>query len=341
VSSSGHRGIACGGNWIIDRVKLIDHFPAEESVATILDESRGGGGCAHNTILNLARFDPDLPVTAAGLIGEDPDGDWILKECSLFPNILTEQLRRTSLAKTSYTDVFSVQSTGRRTFFHDRGANRLFGPESVDIRQIDALIFHLGYLLLLDEMDRPDPAFGRVSARFLKSLQEEGIRTSIDLVSADVPDFADIVRPALKYTDYCIINDFESERLTGMRVRRNGRPCLENLKACSSRILKEGVRELAVIHFPEGAYAAARSGEACFQPSLDLPPDFIRGSTGAGDSFCAGMLYGLYAGWNLQACLELAVCAGGQNLQDLTTTGSITRWQKTLELKDRFPFRGI
>ena len=336
---SGRRGIACGGNWIIDRVKLVDHYPAEESVATILDETRGGGGCGHNMTLNLARFDPDLPVTAAGLIGEDPDGDWILQECSLYPNIQTRQLKRTASAKTSYTDVFSVRATGRRTFFHDRGANRLFGPEAVDIRKIDASIFHLGYLLLLDEMDRPDPAYGRVSARFLKSLQEEGIRTSIDLVSADVPDFAEIVLPALKYADYCIINDYESERLTGVPVRRDGRPWLENLEACASRILNEGVRELAVVHFPEGAYAAARSGETRYQPSLDLPADFIRGSTGAGDSFCAGMLYGLHAGWGLQACLELAVCAGAQNLQDLTTTGSITQWRETLGLKKRFPFR--
>ncbi|MBN1895670.1 carbohydrate kinase family protein [bacterium] len=341
MSATGRNGIACGGNWIIDRVKLIDHYPAEESVAGILDETMGGGGCGHNMTLNLAKLDPDLPVTAAGLIGEDPDGDWILRECAGHPNIRTEQLKRTASAKTSYTDVFSVLHTGRRTFFHDRGANRLFGPESVDIRKIDAAIFHLGYLLLLDEMDRPDPAYGRVSARFLKSLQEQGIRTSIDLVSADVPDFADIVLPALKYTDYCIINDYESERLTGMPVRRDGRPCLENLASCASRILDDGVRELAVIHFPEGAFAAARSGETRYQPSLDLPPDFIRGSTGAGDSFCAGMLYGLHEGWRLEACLELAVCAGGRNLQDLTTTGSITHWQETLKLRNRFPYRRI
>jgi sugar/nucleoside kinase (ribokinase family) len=339
MNPSERRGIACGGNWIIDRVKSVDHYPAENSVADVLDASLGGGGCAHNVALNLARFDPGLPVYAAGVIGADPDGDWLLEECRRHPNVDTAWLARTDRARTSTTDVFSVRATGNRTFFHDRGANRLFGPDAVDPGRLGARIFHLGYLLLLDAMDRPDPDYGRVSARFLAGLQARGILTSIDLVSADVPDFSDVVSPALRYADFCIINDFEAERLTGVPVRGPGGVSRGALGRVAEAVFARGVRRLVAVHFPEGAFAVPRGGKGIYQPSLDLPPGFIVGSTGAGDSFCAGMLYGLHEGWDLGACLEFAACAGAQNLRDLTTVGSITEWRETLRLKERYPYR--
>jgi sugar/nucleoside kinase (ribokinase family) len=339
MSNENRKGIACGGQWIIDRVKVVDHYPEEQSVAMILGETMGGGGGAHNVTLNLARFDPDLRVVAVGMIGNDADGDWIMNECGQYPNIRTDQLRRTPEARTSYADVFSVKSTGKRTFFHDRGANRLFGPATVDVDRLHVALFHIGYLLLLDGMDKPDPQYGRVSARFLHDLRERGIKTSIDLVSIHSPDFADVVSPALQHTDYCIINDFESEKLTGVPVRWEGSVSIENLEQSADRIFEKGVHELVIIHFPEGAFAKTRAGKTRLQPSLELPAGFIVGSTGAGDSFCAGVLYGMNKGWGLDRCLEFAVCAGAQNLRDLTTTGSITRWQEIIRLKEQYPFR--
>ena len=80
-------------------------------------------------------------------------------------------------------------------------------------------------------------------------------------------------------------------------------------------------------------------GWRLLQPSLELPDDYIVGSTGAGDSFCAGILYGLYQGWNHDRTLRFATCAGGMNLSDLTTTGGIKSWQEVLRMEERFPYR--
>jgi len=65
------QGIACGGNWIIDLVKVVDFYPPENALANILSESMGGGGCAHNATLNLAKFDAGLDLYALGVIGDD------------------------------------------------------------------------------------------------------------------------------------------------------------------------------------------------------------------------------------------------------------------------------
>jgi sugar/nucleoside kinase (ribokinase family) len=289
--------------------------------------------------LNLAKFDDQLPLYALGVIGYDAHGEFLVEECRQFPSINTDQLRRSKDQGTSYTDVFNVQSTGKRTFFHYRGANRLFVPESVDLDRVPVDIFHLGYLLLLDGMDAPDPQFTTVAARFLCEVQKRGIKTSIDLVSENSDRFSRIVPPALPYTNYCIINDFEAEKLSGIPIRDGNEIIPQNLERIAASLFEHGVNDLVVVHFPEGAYLRTRDGQEILQPSLDLPESYIVGSTGAGDSCCAGVLYGLYRGWSYERTLQFAMCAGGMNLSDLTTVGGIRPWKEIFQMQERFPYR--
>jgi sugar/nucleoside kinase (ribokinase family) len=339
MTTEPRKGIACAGNWVLDFVKVVDLYPPECSLADITAESMGGGGCSFNVALNLAIFDNQLELYPLGLIGNDSYGDFLVDQFRKYPHVHLEQLRRTSRAGTSYTDVFNVASTGRRTFFHYRGANRLFSPDDVDLDKLPVELFHLGYLNLLDAMYQPDGQFQTVAARFLAQVRERNIKTSVDLVSEDSNRCGQIVPPALKFTTYCIINDFEAEKLAGIPIRQDGALILGNLRSIATSILAFGVDELVVIHFPEGAYLLTKDRDEILQPSLDLPESFIVGSTGAGDSFCAGVLYGLYRGWSHQMTLRFAVCAGGMNLNDLTTTGGIRPWEEVFEMESRFPYR--
>jgi sugar/nucleoside kinase (ribokinase family) len=332
-------GIACGGIWVVDLVKVIDLYPQENSIAYISELSRGGGGLAHNVTIDLAKFDSNLPLYALGVIGNDAYGDYLVEECRRFHNVNVDQLRRTDLDATAFTDVFSIKASPRRTYFHYPGTNRLFQPAHVDLDSLPVRMFHLGYLLLMDAMDQPDAEFGTVAARFLAQLQSRNIRTSIDLVSEDSGRFTHIVPPSLKYTDYCIINDWEAEKLAGIPLRVRGKLLPENLGKIGATIFGFGVKDLVVIHFPEGGYLLSKDGVELLQPSLDLSDDYIVGSSGAGDSFCAGILYGLYQGWNHDQTLRFATCAGGMNLSDLTTTGGIKSWQEVLRMEERFPYR--
>jgi sugar/nucleoside kinase (ribokinase family) len=339
MAASHRKGIACAGNWTVDLVKVIDCYPRENGLAEILDEAMGGGGSAHNVILSLARFDATLDLYAVGLLGDDPNGDFLRAQCSRFPNINTSQLRRTDVERTSYTHVYSVRDTARRTFFHYRGTNRLFGPQDVTLDDLPVALFHLGYPLLLDAMDEKDCEFKTVGARFLRDVQGRGIKTSIDLVSLDSDLYSTIVRPALEYTNFCIINDFEAEKVSGVTLRSEGKIVPENFKKAANAIFECGVSDLVVIHFPEGAYLLAGDRSELAQPSLQLPDEFIAGSTGAGDSFCAGMLYGIHQGWSYDKTLRFAACAGGMNLSDVTTTGGIRRWDEIFGMEERFPYR--
>lgn len=301
----------------------------------------GGGGCAFNVTLNLAKFDGRLELYALGVIGNDSYGDFLIDQFREYPHVHLEQLRRTSRAGTSYTHVFNVASTGNRTFFHYRGANRLFSPDDVDPDKLPVGWFHLGYLNLLDAMYQEEEQFGTVAARFLAHIRDRNIKTSIDLVSEANDRYGRIVPPALRFASYCIINDFEAERLSGMPIRQSKALMLGNLKRSATAILALGVDELVVIHFPEGAYLLAKDGGEILQPSLDLPEGYIVGSTGAGDSFCAGVIYGLCEGWGPEKALRFATCAGAMNLSDLTTTGGIKPWEEVFKMEEKFPYRRL
>ena len=164
----------------------------------------------------------------------------------------------------------------------------------LDFKKINVRIFHLGYLLLLDALDEPDARFGTKAARLLARAQAAGVKTSADVVSEDSDRFARIVNPALRHVDYCILNEIEAGKTTGFKIRPpGGQLDTVALRHAAGALLQQGVRELVVVHFPEGAFARTRKGDDFWQPSLKLPPKYIAGTAGAGDAFCAGVLYGL------------------------------------------------
>jgi sugar/nucleoside kinase (ribokinase family) len=345
--SSARRGIACAGNWIIDHVYICDRWPREETLANVLEENRGTGGAPYNCLVDLAKFDRPavdgktvrpIPLEAIGLTGSDTDGEFIRRNMADL-GVDAGALATTRAAPTSYTLVIVAKETGRRTFFHNRGANAHFGPEHVPVDRIKARLVHLGYLLLLDRLDEPDDTFGTAAARLLKRLQDAGIETSIDVVSEDSQRFPRIVKPALKYADYAILNELEAGRTTGRDLKPNDKPDPKAIRAAAEELLHLGVKRLVCIHLPEGGYVRTADGQELWQPSLQLPAGYIRGGAGAGDAFCAGMLHGLHERWDLARSLKLGVAAAAVCLADPTCTASMCSIEKTLELGAKFPYQ--
>jgi len=338
-SPNARSGLLAGGNWIIDQVKLIDIYPRPEQLGNIRGQSQGTGGAPYNVLMDLAKSGAPFPLIAAGLVGKDALGQQILEDCRQH-KIDTRHLSTTPKAPTSFTDVMTETGHGRRTFFHARGANALWRGADLDFQRTRPRIFHLGYLLLLDALDEPDAKYGTKAARLLATAQESGIKTSVDVVSEDSDRFPKIVMPALKHVDYCILNEIEAGKTTGFKIRpENNSLDLVALRHAAGALLQQGVRELVVIHFPEGAFARTRKGEDFWQSSLKLPSDYIAGTAGAGDAFCAGVLLGLHEGWDLQRCLLTGVCIAAASLSDPTCTAGVKSLSNSLGLARRFSFR--
>lgn len=334
-------GVLAGGNWIIDHVKLVDTYPEQDALASILSQSRGTGGSPYNLLLGLAKLGAPFPLSGVGLVGEDEDGNSILEDCAS-RGICVSQMHQTREAGTSYTDVMTVSSTGRRTFFHKRGANSLLDEDHFDLEASSARILHLGYLLLLDRLDPIDDQDGTTgAARLLKRARALGLKTSVDMVSEDSDRFAAVVAPALPHTDYLVINEFEASRSTGIAVCAKGKTDFSRASEAAAKLLAGGVNEWVVIHTPEGALARNRAGEEALQGSVRIPEKEIAGTAGAGDAFATGLLFGLHEGHDIRDCLELAVCTAASSLSYATCTEGIRALDECLRLGQEFGFRTL
>lgn len=309
-------GIAFAGNLVADTVKLLDAWPEKGMLCNITDMSQGVGGLAANTTADVAIIDPSVPLYCIGLLGDDANGAFIRGTLDRL-GIDTAGVQTIPGGVTSFTDVMTLKGSGERTFFHARGVTAQFGPEHIDLDRMTADLLHLGYAMLLDRFDAPDPEYGTVMARTLAAAQARGIKTSIDVVSDSTGKFERVVTPSLRYCDYIILNEVESSLVTHIAVRDSeGRILENNIRDICRTMFSLGVSTLVAIHAPEGGWCMDKSGAFFAEPSVDVPPGYIKGKVGAGDAFCAGMLYGIYKGWDCPTCLRFGGAAAAANMSE-------------------------
>lgn len=316
-------GITVAGSIIVDSVKNISTFPEKGMLSIISSVQKAAGGCAPNTAIDLVRIDRSIPVSVAGCVGDDDNGNFITGVMQK-NGVNTGMLTVTNETATSFSDVMSLKS-GERTFFSFRGANDVFAPEHINLSALKCKILHIGYILMLAKFDAPDKEYGTVMARFLHDVREKGIKTSIDVVSSSDEDYKATIIPALKYTDYAIMNEVESGMLTDLPpYNEDGSVNVENVRKTMEFMADCGVSEKVIIHCKQCGFCLDTvSGEFTVIPSLDIPAEEIKGSVGAGDAYCAGCLYALYNGFDDKRMLEFASASAACNLFSENATDSM------------------
>jgi sugar/nucleoside kinase (ribokinase family) len=334
-----NHGIAAAGNWILDITKIIDVYPEQDTLANISEQSSNNGGAPYNVLKDLAKLKAPFPIYGLGLVGQDEPGHHILQDCQEH-SIDTTQLLVTAEAGTSYTDVMLVRSTGRRTFFHYRGANALYDLEHINLDIVTAKILHLGYLLLLDKLDEVRPDERTHASQLLDEAQKKGFITSVDLVSENSDRFKKIILPALPYIDILFCNEYEASKLTGIPINPE-KPNLSNIRNAVKRLLQYGVNQWVILHFPQGCVAGNNSGDFISQGSVIMPEESIVGTTGAGDAFAAGTLYGLHENWPIPECLKSGVSCAAMSLLEANCSGGIRSLDRTFELAHTNGYRNL
>ncbi len=335
-SNKKREGVIAAGNWIVDHIKIIDVYPVQDSLANIETEYMNNGGSPFNLLKDLALLEASFPLRAIGLIGDDADGEWIIKECKRY-HINISQIRKTDKVHTSYTDVMTVKSDGRRTFFHQRGANALLDISHFDFSASREKIFHLGYILLLDKLDIEDNGGVIKAAKILRAAKESGLKTSIDIVSEDSDRFKSVVIPILPFVDYLFINEFEAERSAGISLKGEI-PQLSALRKAARIFIDSGVQDTVFIHFPKGIYALNSNGEELIQGAVKFPREQIVSTVGAGDAFAAGVIYALHEDWNFEQTLKLGVCTAAASLTAVSCSDGIKNYKACLRLGEMYSF---
>ena len=314
-SELAKQGIAFVGNILVDTVKMIPVYPEAGMLAQISAVQNAVGGCVPNTAIDLAVIDPELTITAHGLVGNDDAGKYVTGEMAKV-GINVDGVLVSDQHATSFSDVMTVEGTGARTFFHHPGANAVFSPDDVALDDLSCRMLHAGYILLLDAFDKADDEYGTAMARFLAKAQEKGIKTSFDVVSDSAGRFAEKVLPALKYTDNAIMNEIECCATAGLPARNEkGQLIVANIEAAMKHLASFGVTERVIVHCPESGFMYnCHTGAFTVAPSVAITKGYIKGTVGAGDAFCAGCLFGIYHDLADKELLDFASGAAVCNL---------------------------
>ncbi len=329
-------GITIAGNMIADMVKSISEYPQKGMLAEISDVSRAVGGCAPNVAIDIAKIDSSLPISVAGCMGDDENGRFI-NSVMQKNGVDTSMVSFSKEEATAFSDVMSMKN-GERTFFSFRGANDLFSPEYINLDLLKCKILHIGYILLLSEFDALDEEYGTVLARFLKSVQDRGIKTSIDVVSSsNLDDYPKKIIPALKYADYCIINEIECCNTWGISpYREDGSLDIDAIKLAMEKTMAAGVKEKVIIHCKEAGFCLSSDGSFTKIGSLKVDKSLFKGSVGAGDAFCAGSLYGIYNGFDDKEILEFASAAAVCNLFEANSIDGMRSKDEIIEIMNKY-----
>lgn len=256
---------------------LIDFTPSGKSEAGMRLFEQNPGGAPGNVLAALNKC--GLKTAFLGKIGNDMHGQF-LKETLENAGICTDGLIVDDSVFTTLAFV-ALNDAGERSFSFARkpGADTMIRPEEVSEELLkDSRIFHVGSLSLTDEPAKSATLYA------LKKAKEFGCTISYDpnyraaLWSSKEAAISGM-REVLPFVDVMKMSDEETELLTGIK---------EPAEA-AAYLVEHGIPLVAVTLGAEGAYVCTKEGG-------QVVPGFksqVVDTTGAGDSFWGGFLYGL------------------------------------------------
>ncbi len=331
-----NKGIIVAGNMIVDNLKKIDIYPGACNLTTIRKTEMSLGGLVNNCIQDLAKIDSELPLKALGIVGDDAYGKFIFDNLGKYKNIDTSALKANG--ETSFTDVMYDSERRTRAYFQFRGSNADLCIDDFDFDKVTGDILHVGYILLLDTLDEPHPVYGTKMGELLHKAQSYGIKTSIDVVSEESDRYRTIVAPALKYVDYCIINEIEAGKIVNIPASdENGHIIEENIPKICKALRELGVSDWIIVHARDASYGLDTDGTFYRMNCIDIPRSLIAATTGAGDAFCSGALYGAYKGMSLKEAMYFATGVATCSLFSASASEGVRNYEETLKLCKEYP----
>jgi sugar/nucleoside kinase (ribokinase family) len=243
-----------------------------------------------------------LNVTFVGIVGDDVFGHYMLGEMQK-RGIDTTHCIISNQETTGFSVILS-QPNDRAILTH---AGSIASLRYRDINQglfKTAKHLHLGSFFMLKHLQKD------VAALF-QNAKAAGLTTSIDTNYDPLETWDSGLSEVLKYTDVFLPNETE---LMQISRQTSVEQALEHFRDIPTLAVKLGSK----------GGLAKQQGRTVTAPPLNVN---VVDTTGAGDTFDAGFLYGYLHGWNLEKSLQLACACGSLSTQGIGGTTA----QPTLE----------
>ena len=264
------------GQCSLDYLSLVDLYPPGNTKQEVLEWHEQGGGPVATALVALSRL--GISCCFHGITGDDEAGTKI-RQSLIDEGIDIKGLlqRKDSFSQLAFIAV--EKDTARRTIFWRRASGKALQPEEL------AEDFLCGSDLLLIDGLMMDVSFAA-----LKKAREMKIPVLLDAGSAR-PGMYDLARRC----DYIVASEVFAE---GLGWKLDPQALLKEAEILGSRAL--------TITQGEGGSITAVDGRIISMPAFTV--DAVD-TTGAGDVFHGGYIFGLLHGWDLERIVRFASAA--------------------------------
>jgi sugar/nucleoside kinase (ribokinase family) len=239
-----------------------------------------------------------LQTALVAIVGRDEFGDYVVRALAE-RGVGTQYIRRTADLKTGAT--ISLTTAHDRALLTYAGTIAALDGSMIDRRWLrQARHVHAASYFL-------QPALAPDLPALLAEVRRSGATVSMDTGWDPSGQWDHGLEDALAEVDIFLPNEVEAQRITG----------LESMEDALAR-LAERVPTVVIKLGADGAIAR-RGDQVARAEAIAVK---VLDTTGAGDSFDAGFVYGCIKGLSLVECLECAAICGGLSTRAAGGTGS-------------------
>ncbi len=265
----------------------LPQIPEADQVVLADSHRREPGGSAANVAYRLAQL--GARVAFAGRVGDDPEAALVLSSLTGV-GVSTSFLRSIPGGRTAEAVVL-VDRAGRKAVVALGGISLFEDPSELSDEAYHTLAMYVG------------EAYPHVAEAILRRCRTQGVRTFY-APGLFAQQGLEGLRRALQQADVVMLNSREAADLVGWVS--GGVDTLRQALHRAGILGAGGTEEVVVTLGSEGAVVLTESGYT-EGPALAIE---AVDTTGAGDAFAAGYLWGVLRGWELAHRLRFAqVCA--------------------------------
>jgi sugar/nucleoside kinase (ribokinase family) len=303
--------ILCIGSVTADLLlRPVDALPVPGTLQGVESVTVYPGGCAVNAALDLQRLGGQVKLSC--LVGKDTFAKTL---CSHFEKEGLSTFGVVSREDVSTTvSVVLISSLGERSFLYLPGSAALFKKEDIlpEVYDEADIVFVAGAMLL--------PSFeGEDLAAFMKKAREDGKMTVMDTAWDKDGKWLCRIKEALPFTDLFMPSFEEAKALSGESDPEKIADFFFDC-GCGSVIIKLG---------KQGALLCEKRDQRMYVPIVEGVT--VKDTTGAGDAFCAGFLYGISKGWSYERSGSFACAVSACCIEQTGASAGVCSAEKILE----------
>ena len=258
----------------VDHLIVVPAYPAFDTKVRLLEHKLSAGGQTATAMVALRRL--GLKTAYAGRFGSDQEGMFGLKMLK-DDDVNVDFAEVVEGARNQIAFITIDARSGERTIVWDRDDRLAYKPEEAPVE-----FGRMGRVLHLDAHDPP------ACVRLARAAREAGT-----IVSADIDNVYNGLPELLPLIDIMIGSKEFPTRVTGISDERAALVELKNRYGCA--LVGMTVGSAGAVVYNEGRFIESPGFEA---------PNGCRDTTGAGDAFHAGFLYGFLTGEDLETSLN-------------------------------------